>query len=285
MGRMLVNRILISTTLLLGGGSAISKPPIINKPPIVEIIKSDKQDKPHQGYEGKSIIRAVKEEPPGCSIRGSRAVCSDGLVEVKGPAEKEEIVKKKREVSREQYDFLEEYLGFRPTEKIRIEYLDKEDFLITCGSVTGCMVDYSAYWRVEDMECHPKIGDHEMNHAFVDDIRLDPDFNEAIARYLTMKEEQYALGKSLKRIKKESMFYTPMESKWLKSSFNPKNACKKLMDKTDMKQCKALFWLVINDAKNILPRLLKQAFEGKIDLQDFCPSTENPDELNLGTQN
>lgn len=281
---MLVNRILLSATLLLGGSSVLSKPPRIDNPPIVEVIQSNKQDKPaFQKYEAKART-TVKEKPPSCSIRGKRAICSDGLVEVSGPAEKEDILEKKREVSREQYDFLEEYLGFRPRGKIRIEYLEKEDFLATCGNVTGCMIDYSAYWMADHMEPHPKIGDHEMNHAFVEDIPLDLDFNEATARYLTMKEDQYVSGRSLKQITKRGIFYTGMESKWLRPSFNPKNACKKLMDKADMKQCKALFWLVINDAKNILPRLLKQAFEGQIDLEDFCPSAENPDELNLETK-
>lgn len=281
---MLANRILLSATLLLGGSSGLSKPPVINKPPVVEVIQSNKQVKPwFQGYEAKAKTR-VKEKPPSCSIRGKRAICSDGLVEVSGPAEKEDILKKKREVSREQYDFLEEYLGFRPKGKIRIEYLGKEDFLATCGDAVGCMIDYSAYWRADDIDPHPEIGDHEMNHAFVSDIRLDPDFNEAVARYLTMKEDQYVSGRSLKQITKRGMFYTGMESRWLKPSFKQKNACKKLMDETDIKQCKALFWLVINDAKNILPRLLKQAFEGQIDLEDFCPSAENPD-APINTQN
>ncbi len=203
----------------------------------------------------------------GCAVR-ARTVCSQLNVIVKGPKDKASVIDEHAQILQKQYDFMKSYLGFEPTQQLIRDYTD--DYLKYCpADAAGCSVDETSYWNMDESHWGDPWSptDHELNHAFVFDILLDIDFDEAQARYMTAKEsahfEGYATLQDYLNTKGD-YYYTPSESAW---TFNeaPEIACQDAQA-YDKRACRYLFLLEKHDGENLLPYLLKNAFFGKIEL-------------------
>jgi len=215
-----------------------------------------------------------------CSAADSQTVCTQNDVIVKGPANASDVLAQHAKFLQSQYEFMAFYLGYEPTKKLVREYTDNFYDYCPRGSI-GCAVQENSYYPTGTLSFKWSPADHEFNHAFSFDISMDPDFNEAQARYMTLKERQYAFGYSqlgdfLKlEYDHEGYFYTFDEEKWGDMiNGSAEEACKTIsvsepkgIHTQDFKvQCEYLFMFIKYDSQKMLPFLMKSAFDKQIDV-------------------
>ena len=240
----------------------------------------------HKDFEcvNKRCMLILNSNLGNCKISGSEAECISKNVVIKAPSNNLDFISKNVQVLQYQYDFLLDYLDFEPNTKIIYQEFVSDVSKYCSSNALGCAIGDHTYWPVEILNPNNTkwvIEDHEFNHAFWSDINLNHDLNEAFARYLSLKESEYANGYDsvLDFLKPHyriiGYFFTINEENWKSMIDLPaSDACKTLsvrqMEGENAQnaslQCQYYFNLVKYNQRNLAENLLKDAFDKKIDI-------------------
>ncbi|VVB54584.1 Uncharacterised protein [uncultured archaeon] len=208
----------------------------------------------------------------GCGVRDGKYICSNTKLLVSGPTSRSDNINKIFLQESNQINFLESYLGFEGAYPVNLQFLDAAKFKETCGDNRGCEVGYAIWPEVALDNWDYTANDHEMNHAYVRDLKIPFRFNEALARFLTAQQMANSKGTNFQAELEayhaaSGMYLSNNEKEWTKSPGTVIPACIACNDPTaSANGCEYLYVMVQFGNSNFWPIFLKRIHDQNLTL-------------------